>query len=219
MNSADPEAKRAAQARYRDRHREWLSAATRERARSYRAREREHYNEMARLRYAERHGSDGRRKRPAGVGRKKTSNPNRVTLMEIARLRAQADALLHELHPADIRKPKTRGDCLRMEEGPCPFVSCKYHLAIDVSRRPDAVSFVGRPPSIVENFPGFDVDQMPATCTLDVADEGGSTLDRVGEVLNLTRERVRQIEFEAMRKIKGLAKVRRLPILDWWGGA
>lgn len=94
--------------------------------------------------------------------------------------------------------PRTRGECESVRR-PCPFVSCKWHMAIDAGERPGRVTI---------NFPDVEPTAIPATCALDIADEGGSTLERVAEVMNMTRERVRQIEEQA------LAKVRRyLPML------
>jgi DNA-directed RNA polymerase sigma subunit (sigma70/sigma32) len=47
------------------------------------------------------------------------------------------------------------------------------------------------------------LDELPAdTCSLDVAKEGGATLGRVGVVFGLTRERIRQIEAIAIRKLE-----------------
>jgi DNA-directed RNA polymerase sigma subunit (sigma70/sigma32) len=43
---------------------------------------------------------------------------------------------------------------------------------------------------------------MAETCSLDVADRGGITLEDVGAILNLTRERIRQVE------VRGLVKIR-----------
>ena len=40
------------------------------------------------------------------------------------------------------------------------------------------------------------------TCSLDVADRGGITLEEVGEILNLTRERIRQVEVRGLSKLK-----------------
>ena len=42
---------------------------------------------------------------------------------------------------------------------------------------------------------------MTETCALDIADRGGTTLEEVGAIMNLTRERIRQVE------VKGLAKL------------
>jgi hypothetical protein len=75
---------------------------------------------------------------------------------------------------------------------PCPFVSCKHHLYLDVSARTGAIKL---------NFPDLEVWEMTETCALDVADRGGTTLEEVGAIMNLTRERIRQVE------VKGLAKL------------
>lgn len=99
------------------------------------------------------------------------------------------------------RRPDTRAGCLSMPR-PCPFVSCRYHLALDVMRRTNATP--SRTPSITLNLPE-DPALWPAdvhTCALDVADEGGLTLDAVAAHLGgLSRERVRQIETQALTKL------------------
>ena len=94
----------------------------------------------------------------------------------------------------DVARPKTRADCLDGER-PCPFVSCKHHLYLDVSARTGAIKL---------NFPDLEVWEMTETCALDVADRGGTTLEEVGAIMNLTRERIRQVE------VKGLAKLQAL---------
>lgn len=98
-----------------------------------------------------------------------------------------------------IDRPKVRGDCVA-DERPCPFVSCKHHLYLDVKYGTGAIRM---------NFPDLEVWEMEETCALDVADRGGVPLERVGELMNLTRERVRQIEV----KIFDRARARLLPIL------
>ena len=76
---------------------------------------------------------------------------------------------------------------------PCPFVSCSHHLYLDVNPASGAIKL---------NFPHLEVWEMKETCALDVADRGGITLEEVGEILNLTRERIRQVE------VRGLGKMR-----------
>ncbi len=94
----------------------------------------------------------------------------------------------------DVVKPKSRAECLEGDR-PCPFVSCKHHLYLDVSARTGAIKL---------NFPDLEVWEMNETCALDVADRGGTTLEEVGAIMNLTRERIRQVE------VKGLAKLQAL---------
>lgn len=90
-------------------------------------------------------------------------------------------------------RPQTRLEC---ETGPrpCPFVSCQFHLYLDV----------GKKGSIKLNFPHLEPDELVETCVLDVADRGGATLEEVADFINLTRERVRQIEEIARGKLHRL---------------
>jgi hypothetical protein len=97
------------------------------------------------------------------------------------------------------QRPGKRVGCL---EGPgamrpCPWVSCKHHLYLDVNDRTG---------SIKHNFPDTEVWELPETCALDVADRGGTTLEDVGVHINVTRERVRQIEGKALRKLREAEK-------------
>lgn len=99
---------------------------------------------------------------------------------------AQAPDLAHP-------RPKVRGECAQGVR-PCPYVGCRYHLFLE-AKESGAVLF---------NF-GADVETlhaMPETCALDVAQKDGATLQEVGELTNLTRERVRQIEDVALEKLK-----------------
>ena len=82
-----------------------------------------------------------------------------------------------------VERPRTRGDCIDGPR-PCPFVSCVHHLYLDVSPAG----------SIKLNFPAREVHELTETCSLDVADRGGVTLEEVGALINITRERARQIE-------------------------
>ena len=97
----------------------------------------------------------------------------------------------------DVPRPMAREHCMQGEnaERPCPFVSCKHHLYLDVNPRNGAIKL---------NFPDIEVWEMSDTCALDVADRGGVTLDDVGMIMNLTRERVRQLETRGLAKLKAL---------------
>ncbi len=99
------------------------------------------------------------------------------------------------LYPeTDYYKPAARAECA---EGPrpCPYVSCKHHLFIDVSPRTGAIKL---------NFPDLEVWELGESCALDVADRGGTTLEDVGAIMNLTRERIRQVEVKALAKLEAL---------------
>jgi hypothetical protein len=89
-------------------------------------------------------------------------------------------------------RPESRGECSNVSR-PCPYVSCKYHLYIDVNPRTG---------SIKVNFPDREVWELEHSCALDVAEQGGITLEEVGEILNLTRERIRQVEVRGLLKLK-----------------
>ena len=92
----------------------------------------------------------------------------------------------------DIDRPKARGEC-KGGPRPCPYVSCKHHLYLDVNPETGSIKL---------NFPDKEVWELAETCALDVADRGGITLEEVGGIMNLTRERIRQVE------TRGLAKLR-----------
>ena len=89
-------------------------------------------------------------------------------------------------------RPKTRGECANVSR-PCPYVSCKYHLYIDVNPATGSIKI---------NFPDLEVWELRHSCALDVAQTGGITLEEVGEILNLTRERIRQVEVRGLLKLK-----------------
>jgi hypothetical protein len=92
------------------------------------------------------------------------------------------------------QRPATRGEC-GAGERPCPFVSCAHHLALDVSARTGAIKL---------NFPDLEVWEMAETCALDVADRGSTTLEETAGKMNLTRERIRQLEMKGLAKLAAL---------------
>lgn len=106
--------------------------------------------------------------------------------------------MLHQLSGANIiytnARPIIRYECRRIVR-PCPYVGCKYNLFLDVT---------GDGFSIKLNHPDLEPGDIAPdqSCALDVAKRGGATLEEVGEMMNLTRERIRQIEEMAIRKIR-----------------
>ena len=75
---------------------------------------------------------------------------------------------------------------------PCPFVGCRHHLYADVNLETGSIKI---------NFPDREVWELEHSCSLDLADAGTHTLEEVGEILNVTRERTRQIEAAALAKL------------------
>jgi hypothetical protein len=112
--------------------------------------------------------------------------------------RRQLTLFALEAPPVDVERPRTRGDCASVVR-PCPFLACRYHLALEVNPRNG---------SIKRRFPGVEPDKMDptASCVLDVADRGGTSLREVGALLNVTRERARQIERAAIRRVRTLTR-------------
>ena len=143
----------------------------------------------------------------------------RARTISVKRMTTRELEMGRRLYPdvEDVQTPKVREDCAQAER-PCPFVSCKHHLYLDVSARTGAIKL---------NFPDLEVWEMTETCALDVADRGGTTLEEVGAIMNLTRERIRQVEVKGLAKLEALKDMsalrdyvdegpvgkRRLPIL------
>lgn len=106
-----------------------------------------------------------------------------------------------ELYPeVSAERPRTRAECGSIPR-PCPFVSCKHHLYLDVSRRTGSIKL---------NFPDLEVWEMTISCALDIADEGGATLENVGSIMNVTRERVRQLELSALARLASVRDMKEL---------
>jgi hypothetical protein len=104
----------------------------------------------------------------------------------------ELQALAAEL---EATRPKVRADCATGPR-PCPYVSCKFNLYVDVNPRTGSVKM---------NFPDKELWEIGDTCALDVADRGGITLEEVGAIMNLTRERVRQLETRGLEKLRVIA--------------
>jgi hypothetical protein len=134
-------------------------------------------------------------------GRRKRRTRARARTISIRRLSKAELKRGSELYPErDYWKPSCRGDCATIER-PCPYVSCKYHLYIDVHPVRGSIKI---------NFPDLEVWEMTESCALDIADRGGITLEEVGVIMNLTRERVRQLETQGLEKLQMADGVERL---------
>lgn len=137
------------------------------------------------------------RRKERRVDRRKPGKKGRRRSRTIAtkRLTKEELALAEELRSVEYERPKTRSECSSGVR-PCPYVSCKHHLYLDVNPETGSIKL---------NFPDLDVWEMQETCALDVADRGGITLEEVGEILNLTRERIRQVEVKGLEKLRETA--------------
>ncbi|HRH00220.1 MAG TPA: sigma factor-like helix-turn-helix DNA-binding protein [Polyangiaceae bacterium] len=119
----------------------------------------------------------------------------RARTISVKRMTKRELELGRMMYPdSEVERPKTRVECASGER-PCPFVSCKHHLYLDVSAKTGAIKL---------NFPDLEVWEMTETCALDVADKGGTTLEEVGAIMNLTRERIRQVEVKGLAKLEAL---------------
>ncbi len=114
-----------------------------------------------------------------------TLKPKRLSSDE----RVDLDEMREEM---ESLRPKTREDC-RGKSRPCPWVGCQFHLYLDV--KPNG--------NITFNFVDLEPWELEETCALDIVErEQGVTLETVGVIMNLTRERVRQVESVAKQKLR-----------------
>jgi hypothetical protein len=134
-----------------------------------------------------------------GKPRQRARTMSRKEMARMFRQQAAAGGADPELQPLmaelDATRPKVRGDCAEGER-PCPYVSCKFNLYVDVNPRTGSVKM---------NFPDKELWELAETCALDVADRAGITLEEVGVIMNLTRERVRQLEMRGLSKLRVIA--------------
>jgi len=127
-----------------------------------------------------------RRSRP----RARTVSPKHLTRAVMA-----AELVTAEDVAALDQRPRTRADC-KDSPRPCPWTSCKQHLYLDINPLTGSIKL---------NWPDLEPDELTESCALDVADRGGVTLEIVGRLMNLTRERIRMIENLALAKLKSPA--------------
>ena len=120
---------------------------------------------------------------PARTNGKRVFAIKRMTKDEVA-----IGALLYP--ERNYWRPTVRSECANVPR-PCPYVTCRHHIYLEAKES-----------SITMNFPDTEPWELEQSCTLDLADafEAGMTLDQVGRVLGVTRERVRQLETVALSK-------------------
>ena len=121
--------------------------------------------------------------------RRRARTMSRKEMMRDRRKAASRGELLEVM---EYDRPQTRADCISGPR-PCLFVSCRYHLYLDVNPETGSIKL---------NFPDKEVWDLQETCALDVAERGGVTLEEVGHIMNLTRERIRQVEVRGLQKLK-----------------
>ena len=130
-----------------------------------------------------------RRRRRRTRPRSKTIAMKRLTREEL-----RQGALMYP--PVDIPRPTSRAEC-RQEMRPCPWVACKHHLYLDINPETGSIKI---------NFPDLEPWELQHTCSLDIAENGGLTLEEIGTITNLTRERVRQVEALGLGKLSAHAQ-------------
>lgn len=129
---------------------------------------------------------------PEGPARLPALQSRRV--LDVSKTTIQIGRLLY---PEAVEHPRTRGEC--PEVRPCPLIGCRHNLWCDVKAN-------GRVTVRDRDLEPWDAED---SCALDLAELGGMTLDEVGAVMSITRERVRQLEQSALAKI-GVASLRAL---------
>jgi hypothetical protein len=130
-------------------------------------------------------GSEPESAPPAPAERRRSKTMSRKEMareLRRRRLTGEVDPEEQELLGASRQPAPHRADCVN---GPRP---CSRLLLTTLSGREPETG------SIKLNFPDREVWELEETCALDVADKGGITLEEVGAIMNLTRERIRQVE-------------------------
>lgn len=141
---------------------------------------------------------------PAGHGHRRSRTLSLKVMAHERRRAAPEPGLQPLLAELDRLRPRCRAQCEDLPR-PCLFLSCRHHLFLDVNPETGSIKF---------NFPGIEPWEMTESCALDVADRGGVTLEEVGSILNVTRERIRQMETRALWHLKERAD---LPALEQAG--
>lgn len=123
----------------------------------------------------------------------RTESAKRLSMRALVRLRAELEPELEDT----ARRPLYRGECETVPR-PCPWIGCRHHMGITEYRRENgSLRIATDDPTTLD---------PAASCSLDLAELGGMTLQQVGDALGITRERARQIQAAAERKIRGATR-------------
>jgi len=71
-------------------------------------------------------------------------------------------------------------------------VGCGHHLYLEV--KPTG--------ALTVTWPHLEPWEIPESCALDVAERDSHTLDEIGELLNLSWERIRKIETQSLARLR-----------------
>lgn len=102
---------------------------------------------------------------------------------------------LRILQEHESERPKTRAECRQNGDRPCPWVSCKFHLFLDVNPETGTLKL---------NFPDKEVWELTESCALDVVEQQGGwdprtarsepmTSEATGDVIGVAKSRVVQL--------------------------
>lgn len=113
-------------------------------------------------------------------------------------------------------KPTKRSECIAVLR-PCPWISCKHHMLWIFLPRQFLTSTDKLIDKFLNTYSDDEILEMieklgDNSCTLDVVRHGEMTLQEVGDIMGITRERVRQIEFcksgGAIRRLRHPSKMK-----------
>jgi len=133
-----------------------------------------------------------------------------------------------QMYPRDINegtdRPRTTKECDEQfddEQGrglgtpgnPCPFLTCRYNLLVDVNERTGAYA-INAKYHFDENDPVPDVElpESTHTCARKAAQDGPMRLVAIAKTMNVTRERIRQLVELSLNKLATNEGKRHLPI-------
>lgn len=131
--------------------------------------------------------------RPMVFSRKKHAQPKGASMIR-----------LRVVYNDSLERPRTRSECVSAPR-PCPYVSCRYHLMLDIQRNGRLRFNLPISPNEKDAESIADaLTAMPETCALDVADRGGATFEEIGVMLSRTFQAIEQAEYAAATSVKRL---------------